>query len=123
QPPGAAPPGPAPEFNTNLRPIFANRCASCHGATVQRGGLRLDDRDAALKGSVSGPVIVPGHSETSKLYQMVASKKMPLDDELSVLELEALKDWIDGGAPWPVKRVIPNMTVDPKVEAFRLALR
>lgn len=124
QPPGGPPPGPPPPgFTTNIRPIFINRCTSCHGATVQRGGLRLDDRDAALKGSARGPVIIPGHSETSKLYQMVASKKMPLDDELSILELQDLKDWIDGGAPWPVKRVIPNMTIDPKVEAFRLALR
>ena len=123
QPPGDAPAGPPVDFNTNVRPIFLNRCTSCHGASVQRGGLRLDDRDAALKGSASGPVIVPGHSDKSKLYQMVASKKMPLDDELSVLELEALKDWIDGGAQWPVKRVIPNMAVDPKVEVFRLALR
>jgi ankyrin repeat protein len=122
QPPGE-PKGPAPDFNTNIRPIFVNRCAGCHGANVQRAGLRLDDGPAAMKGGASGPVIVPGHSESSKLYQMVASKKMPLDDELSVLELEALKEWIDGGAPWPVKRVIPNMTVDPKVEAFRLALR
>jgi ankyrin repeat protein len=123
QPPGGAPPGPPVDFNTNVRPIFVNRCVSCHGAAVQRGGLRLDDRDAALKGAASGPVIVPGHSDKSKLYQMVASKKMPLDDELSVLELQALKDWIDGGAQWPAKRVIPNMAVDPKVDAFRLALR
>src|SRR3954447_10743558 len=101
QPPGGAPAGPPVDFNTNVRPIFVNRCISCHGASVQRGGLRLDDREAALKGSAKGPVIVPGHSDTSRLYQMVVSKKMPLDDELSVLELEALKDWIDGGAPWP----------------------
>ncbi len=123
QPPGGAPAAPPVDFNTNVRPIFVNRCTSCHGAAVQRGGLRLDDREAALKGSASGPVIVSGHSDKSKLYQMVVSKKMPLDDELSVLELEALKEWIDGGAGWPVKRVIPNMAVDPKVEAFRLALR
>ncbi|CAN5126554.1 hypothetical protein BH11PSE2_BH11PSE2_19180 [soil metagenome] len=123
QPPGSAPSGPPVDFNTNIRPIFINRCTSCHGASVQRGGLRLDDREAALKGSATGPVIIPGHSESSKLYAMVASKKMPLDDELSLLELEAVKEWIDGGAQWPVKRIIPNMTVDPRVEAFRLALR
>src|SRR3569833_4146069 len=96
QPTGGPPPAPPVDFNTNVRPIFANRCASCHGAAVQRGGLRLDDREAALRGSASGPVIVPGHSDQSKLYQIVASKKMPLDDELSVLELEALKERIAG---------------------------
>jgi ankyrin repeat protein len=112
-----------PNFATAIRPIFANRCVSCHGPNVQRAGLRLDDRDAALKGSISGPVIVPGDSAKSKLYQMVAGKKMPLDDELSVLELGDLKAWIDAGANWPAKRAIPNLTVDPRIEALRVALR
>ncbi len=116
-------PAAAPEFNTTIRPIFANRCTGCHGANVQRAGLRLDDRDAAMKGSSNGPVIVPGHSESSKLYAMVASKRMPLDDELSVLELNNLKAWIDSGAEWPAKRVIPGMVADTRVEQFRLALR
>lgn len=114
---------PPPEFATAIQPIFVNRCTGCHGANVQRAGLRLDDRDAAMKGSANGPVIVPGHSESSKLYSMVASKRMPLDDELSVLELNNLKAWIDGGADWPAKRVIPGMTVDARVEQFRMALR
>jgi ankyrin repeat protein len=122
QPP-AAPPGPGPDFNVAIKPILNGRCTSCHGATVQRAGLRLDDRDAALKGSASGPVIIPGNAEASKLYQMVATKKMPLDDELSVLELGNLKAWINGGAKWPDRRDIPAFTPDPRVDAFRLALR
>jgi ankyrin repeat protein len=117
-----AQPGP-PDFNTAIGPIFVNRCGGCHGANVQQAGLRLDDRDAAMKGSANGPVIVPGHAESSKLYAMVASKRMPLDDELSVLELNNLKDWINFGAPWPAKRTIPNMVVDARIDAFRMALR
>jgi ankyrin repeat protein len=120
-PAGAA--GAVPDFDAAIRPIFVNRCTGCHGASVQRAGLRLDDREAAMKGSMNGPVIVPGHSESSKLYAMVASKRMPLDDELSVLELNNLKSWINGGAPWPAKRVIPGMTADARVDQFRLALR
>jgi len=119
----AAPTGPAPDFNNEILPIFVNRCTGCHGANVQRAGLRLDDREAAMAGSMNGPVIVPGHSESSKLYAMVASKRMPLDDELSVLELNNLKSWIDHGAAWPAKRTIPGMVADARVDAFRLALR
>jgi len=122
-PPAGPPAGPPLDFNSDIRPIFVNRCTGCHGASVQRAGLRLDDREAAMKGSMNGPVIVPGHSESSKLYAMVASKRMPLDDELSVLELNDLKDWIDSGAAWPAKRVIPGMTADVRVDQFRLALR
>lgn len=90
---------------------------------MQRAGLRLDDKTSALKGSARGAVIVPGDSTASKLYQMVAAKKMPLDDGLSVLEVEDLKAWIDGGAKWPEPRVIPGMVVDPRVDGFRLSLR
>src|SRR5689334_23286693 len=96
QPPaGGQPLGPGPDFNVAIKPILNGRCTACHGATVQRAGLRLDDRDAALKGGASGPVIIPGNADGSKLFQMVATKKMPLDDELSVLELGNLKAWIN----------------------------
>lgn len=125
QPPAspASPAGPPGPDYSAIKAIIINRCVACHGPTVQRAGLRLDDREAAMKGSVNGPVIVPGHSESSKLFAMVASKRMPVDSELSVLELANLKSWIDGGALWREKRVVANLVVDPKIEAFRLALR
>ena len=120
RPEGGPPP---PDFNVAIRPIFVSRCVSCHGPNLQRAGLRLDDRAAALKGSAAGPVIVPGNSGASKLFQMVASKRMPLDDELSVFELDALKAWIDAGARWPEKRGLQAVTVDFRVDAFRVAMR
>lgn len=114
--------GRGPDFNGAIRPIFVSRCSGCHGAQLQRGGLRLDDREAAFKGSAHGPVIVPGDSAGSRLFQMVASKRMPLDNELSVLELGAIKAWIDAGARWPEDRA-KTITVDPRVDDFRLAVR
>jgi ankyrin repeat protein len=123
QSPAPPQPGPGPDFNVAIKPILNGRCTGCHGATVQRAGLRLDDRDAALKGGASGPVIIPGNAEGSKLFQMVATKKMPLDDELSVLELGNLKAWINAGAKWPERRNIQAFTPDPRVDAFRVAMR
>src|SRR5438093_3586472 len=57
---------PTPEqtefFEQEIRPVFAEHCYSCHSAQAEKvkGGLRLDTREALLKGGSSGPVIVPG---------------------------------------------------------------
>ena len=49
-------------FETKIRPVLANNCYSCHTSS-QLGGLRLDSRDAMLKGGKSGPALVPGDPE------------------------------------------------------------
>ncbi|HQR41367.1 MAG TPA: hypothetical protein PLX97_01755, partial [Gemmatales bacterium] len=39
------------EYNRDIRPILAENCFACHGpdSAARKGGLRLDQRDAALK--------------------------------------------------------------------------
>src|SRR5260221_1837272 len=37
-------------FEKQVRPVLANTCYKCHGADKQKGGLRLDSREALLKG-------------------------------------------------------------------------
>ena len=53
-------------FETKVRPILATECFSCH-TDSQLGGLRLDSREAMLRGGKSGPAIVPGDPEKSLL--------------------------------------------------------
>src|SRR5262245_17351858 len=56
----AAPPV---DFQREVRPILADHCSHCHGADdkTRKGKLRLDTREAALKGGSSGgPAVVPG---------------------------------------------------------------
>ena len=50
----------SPEFfESKVRPVLASNCYDCH-SDEQFGGLRLDSREALLKGGTSGPAIVPG---------------------------------------------------------------
>src|SRR5690348_6637831 len=46
-------------FEINIRPVLANHCYSCHASTAM-SGLRLDSRDALIKGGSRGAAIVPG---------------------------------------------------------------
>ncbi len=93
-------------FATKILPLLQDRCFSCHGPDAQEGGLRLDIRRRALGGGDTGSAIVSGSSKTSELFARIATTdetlRMPKDgDPLSADEIELLRSWIDGAAPWP----------------------
>jgi hypothetical protein len=101
----------AVEFNRDVRPILSDNCFHCHGQDpgTRKGGLRLDVRDAALKGGKSGtPAVVPGNPEESELLLRAMSphddEQMPPADSnkarLSATDLAKLKAWIAGGAEY-----------------------
>ncbi|HLQ43159.1 MAG TPA: DUF1549 domain-containing protein, partial [Planctomycetaceae bacterium] len=95
------------DFATDIQPLLAKKCVSCHGPEKQKAGLRLDRKGAALKGGDDlGPAIVPGKSRESPLFRVVAGLEegleMPAEGEkLTAAEIELLKRWIDSGAEWP----------------------
>ena len=41
-------------FENRIRPVLAGVCLRCHGPQKQSGGLRLDSREAIVKGGESG---------------------------------------------------------------------
>src|SRR5690606_12026289 len=59
------------DFVTQIQPIFKAKCYSCHADEEEYGGLRLDVKLRAMDGGDSGPVIVPGESEKSKLVHLL----------------------------------------------------
>jgi len=68
------------DFLRDVQPIFESRCQACHGAQQQVSGLRLEQKEAALKGGTSGKDIIPGNSAGSRLIRLVSgmeSKIMP----------------------------------------------
>jgi mono/diheme cytochrome c family protein len=98
------------DYLRDVKPILAQHCVSCHGATKPRGGLRLDTAAAALKGGRDGPIIVPGHAEESPLIDAVtgdgATDRMPLNrPPLSEEQINVLRAWIDQGAPTPSEEI------------------
>src|SRR3954447_11431548 len=72
---------PEAAFETRVRPVLAGTCFPCHGGRKTSGGLRVDSREALIKGGNSGPAVVPGEPAVSRLVQAVrhsdADLKMP----------------------------------------------
>ena len=96
------------DFVTQIQPIFKAKCYSCHADEEEYGGLRLDVKLRAMDGGDSGPVIVPGESEKSKLVHLLIGteegERMPPEDAGTALDEEQIKlvsTWIDQGADWP----------------------
>ncbi len=100
------------EFARDIEPLLQKRCLLCHGEQQQMSGLRLDQKDAALKGGAGGQDIQPGNSAGSRLIRLVAGveKKVmpPVGARLTAAEVGLLRAWIDQGVNWPVQPTSQN---------------
>jgi hypothetical protein len=100
---------PGPDFVQEIQPIFQARCTRCHGADLQRNSLRLDSRTGALRGGLSGAVIVPGKSDASLMIQRLLGRitpRMPFEGPpLPEAEIARIRAWIDAGATGPAEAV------------------
>jgi hypothetical protein len=114
------------DFQRQIRPLLADKCFACHGrdAEHREGALRLDDREAALKGGDSGAAIVPGKPDESELVRRILSsdpdEQMPppkAKKELTAADKELLRRWIAEGAEYkahwafaaPVRPPVPTV--------------
>ncbi len=89
--------GGALTYTDTIGPLFKSRCGSCHGqGGIQ--GLNLTSYQSAMAGSQTGPVIVPGDPDKSKLVQK-QSGSQPHFAQLSPDELQSVVAWIKAGAP------------------------
>ena len=95
-------------FEKKIRPVLADACYSCHSAQAQKikGGLKLDTRDALLKGGDSGPGLVAGKPDQSLLIKAIRYtdselKMPPKDKKLSAEQIADFEAWVKMGAPDP----------------------
>ena len=91
-------------FESKIRPVLATHCFECHGHK-DKGGLKLDSREAILQGGDSGPAIVLGKPQKSLLMTAVQHAdpdlEMPPKKKLPPEAIADLSQWIRAGAVWP----------------------
>ncbi|MGC4002313.1 MAG: PSD1 and planctomycete cytochrome C domain-containing protein [Pirellulales bacterium] len=97
-------------FNKDIRPILSENCFQCHGPdeATREAGMRLDQRDAALKPTDSGVTpIVPGNPDKSDVLLRATSKDPNLmmppastHKKLNAAQIAKLRRWIAEGAEY-----------------------
>lgn len=110
-------------YENNIRPLLTDHCLKCHGELKQWGGLRLDSRQATLRGGDSGEAVIPGKPLDSLLIQAVKHEdeelRMPKDDSLTERQIADLVRWVEMGAPFPAVTTSATRTRDPNHWAFQ----
>jgi hypothetical protein len=114
-------------FEKKIRPVLVERCYECHSAESKKvkGGLRLDTRDAVLKGGDSGPALLPGDPEKSLLIKAVRYgdpdlQMPPKDKKLPEASIADLVTWVRLGAPDPRTNQVAEKSSYDFAEARKL---
>ena len=113
-------------FESQIRPLLAAKCMECHGPRNQEAGLRVDSRAALLKGSEKHPVIVAGDPQKSPLMTAIrqtSDVKMPPEEKLDPAQIDALRQWIKMGVPWPGKASLTRADSYPSIRATHWSLQ
>jgi hypothetical protein len=97
-------------FRERVEPLLKQRCYECHShAGKIKGGLVLDSRSGWQAGGDSGPALVPGSLEKSRLIEAVRytnpDMEMPPKAKLPESEIAVLEEWVKRGAPDPREKV------------------
>jgi hypothetical protein len=119
---------PSVEFNRDIRPIFSDKCYTCHGpdAANRKTKLRFDvENGAKIELGKGRLAIAPGDPSKSEVYRRISSDdraiRMPpayMDREkLTDREIDLIRRWIDQGAVWqrhwsfiaPVRPPLPEV--------------
>ena len=96
------------DYETQIKPLLAEKCIACHGPVRQESGLRLDAAVLVQRGSDGGAVAVAGQPDESLLIERTAAdagaEQMPPAGEgepLTAEQSELLRQWIAAGMPAP----------------------
>ena len=94
-------------FEKKIRPVLVERCYGCHSEKVRepKAGLRLDSREGVRRGGDSGPAVVIGKPEESRLAKAISytelNLRMPPTGKLPDEVIADFKEWIRRGAEDP----------------------
>src|ERR1700675_2909449 len=112
-------------FEKKIRPVLVNNCQACHNPKLKTAGLDLTSAEGFVQGGQSGPVVVEGKPEASRLIKVVGysdTLKMPPAAKLKEEEIADLGAWVKMGAVWPgVAAVATAPTVRAQSREFTAA--
>ena len=108
EPGGKLDPATVEFFESKVRPVLANHCWQCHGPDKQKAGLRLDSREAVLKGGETGPGDRDRQARGEPADRGDPLRRLGPDAAQGQARgrprSTALTDWVKQGAPWPEPR-------------------
>ena len=103
------------DYERDVKPLLAEKCAACHGALKQESGLRLDAGSVIHEGSDDGKVLVPEDPAGSLMIQRLTTadddERMPPHGEgerLTEAQIRILAGWIADGASFPDDEIVPQ---------------
>jgi mono/diheme cytochrome c family protein len=82
-----------PTYAAPIGPMLTEQCGDCHGGAA---GLTVTDYASLMEGADSGPVIVPGDPDASRIVEVQRDEHYA---RLTEAELTLLIEWITDGAP------------------------
>ena len=95
------------DFERHIKPILEDRCVQCHNRQSMPDGVSFETRKLALMSGGHGSAIIPGDPDSSRLLNFINAPRgtavaMPREGhDVSVEEVETLREWIAAGASWP----------------------
>ena len=89
-------------FAGTIHPILKDHCTRCHGDEAD-GELSILSYASVMKGGKSGPIIVAGDPDGSRIVTSVEKTKPPhmpprIFPALTEDRIQALRQWIEEGA-------------------------
>src|SRR5207249_2353969 len=67
-----------PEFDRDIKPLFAMTCFARHNTPSKLSGFSLESIESVLQGgAINGPAIIPGKAAESPLIQYLRGEKKP----------------------------------------------
>jgi hypothetical protein len=94
-------------FREKIEPVLKKECFSCHSAKAKevKGGLQLDTRLGLRSGGDSGPIVIGGKADKSRLVQAIRHEgDLAMPPEKPKLPAQTIADfvkWVEMGAPDP----------------------
>ncbi len=89
-------------FDDHVRPIFQQRCATCHNADRRSAGLDLTNFTNLMQGGGSGESVQPGDAAGSYLFQLITHEESPEmppgGTRIPDAEIGIVEAWINAGA-------------------------